>query len=61
LTPAETVPGRWRKPAEKKWRKLTENLQLKRLAAMTPRPETNLLICDGLLAPRARWRRLVVT
>src|SRR5262245_17832249 len=23
---------------------------------MTPRPETNLLICHGLLAPRTRWR-----
>jgi hypothetical protein len=33
---------------------------LERLAAMTPRPETNLLICHGVLAPRARWRRLVV-
>jgi len=29
---------------------------LERLAAMTPRPETNLLICHGLLAARARWR-----
>ena len=27
---------------------------LERLAAMTPRPETNLLICHGLLAARAR-------
>jgi len=27
---------------------------LERLAAMTPRPETNLLICHGVLAPRAR-------
>jgi len=33
---------------------------LERLAAMTPRPETNLLICHGVLAPRARWRRRVV-
>ena len=34
---------------------------LERLAAMTPRPETNLLICHGVLAPRARWgARLVV-
>jgi hypothetical protein len=33
---------------------------LERLAAMTPRPETNLLICHGLLAPRARWRERVV-
>src|SRR5262249_26647329 len=24
------------------------------------RPETNLLICHGLLAPRARWRERVV-
>ncbi len=29
---------------------------LERLAAMTPRPETNLLICHGVLAPRAHWR-----
>src|SRR5262245_21270858 len=29
-------------------------------AAMTPRPETNLLICHGVLAPRARWRSRVV-
>jgi hypothetical protein len=28
--------------------------------AMTPRPETNLLICHGVLAPRARWRERVV-
>src|SRR6266446_3261005 len=27
---------------------------LERLAAMTPRPEPNLLICHGVLAPRAR-------
>ena len=27
---------------------------------MTPRPETNLLICHGLLAPRARWHARVV-
>jgi hypothetical protein len=33
---------------------------LERLAAMTPRPETNLLICHGLLAPRASWRARVV-
>ena len=33
---------------------------LERLAALTPRPETNLLICHGLLAPRARWRARVV-
>jgi len=33
---------------------------LERLAAMTPRPKTNLLICHGLLAPRARWRERVV-
>ena len=32
---------------------------LERLAAMTPRPETNLLICHGVLAPRARWRARV--
>ena len=33
---------------------------LERLAAMTPRPETNLLICHGVLAPRARWRERVI-
>ncbi len=33
---------------------------LERLAAMTPRPETNLLICHGVLAPRAWWRERVV-
>ena len=33
---------------------------LERLAAMTPPPETNLLICHGVLAPRARWRERVV-
>jgi len=33
---------------------------LERLAAMTPRPETNLLICHGVLAPRSRWRARVV-
>lgn len=33
---------------------------LERLAAMTPRPETNLLICHGLLAARARCRQRVV-
>jgi len=33
---------------------------LERLAALTPRPETNLLICHGVLAPRARWRARVV-
>jgi hypothetical protein len=33
---------------------------LERLAAMTPRPETNLLLCHGALALRARWRERVV-
>jgi len=33
---------------------------LERLAAATPRPETNLLICHGVLAPRAPWRERVV-
>ena len=33
---------------------------LERLAALTPRPETNLLICHGVLAPGARWRERVV-
>jgi hypothetical protein len=34
---------------------------LEKLAAITPRPEVNLLICHGLLAPHAQWRRHVVT
>jgi hypothetical protein len=34
---------------------------LEKLAAITPRPEVNLLICHDVLAPRARWRRQVVT
>ncbi len=33
---------------------------LERLAAMTPRPEVNLVICHGVLAPRAQWRQPVV-
>jgi hypothetical protein len=33
---------------------------LERLAAMTRRPETNLFICYGVLAPRAQWRGRVV-
>ena len=33
---------------------------LERLAAITPRPETNRLICRGVLAARARWRARVV-
>src|SRR5262249_41045709 len=37
-----------------------EPLELERLAAMTPRPQTNLLICHRLLAARARWRARVV-
>jgi Putative transposase/Transposase zinc-binding domain len=42
-------------------REVFEPLELlERLAAMMPRPETNLLICHGLLAPRARWRERVV-
>ena len=27
---------------------------------MTPRPETNLLICHGVVSPHARWRQRVV-
>jgi putative transposase len=33
---------------------------LERLSALTPRPETNLLLCHGVLAARARWREQVV-
>ena len=30
---------------------------LGKLAALTPRPEINLLLYHGVLAPHARWRR----
>jgi hypothetical protein len=33
---------------------------LEKLAAITPRPEVNLIICHGVLAPHARSRRPVV-
>jgi Putative transposase len=33
---------------------------LEKLAALIPRPEVNLIICHGLLAPHARWRASVV-
>lgn len=33
---------------------------LERLAALTPRPRTNLILYYGVLAPRAAWRRAVV-
>jgi hypothetical protein len=33
---------------------------LERLAALIPRPEVNLIICHGVLAPHARWRASVV-
>ena len=33
---------------------------MEEFAALIPRPETNLLICHGLLAARARWRESVV-
>lgn len=33
---------------------------LERLAALTPRPRINLILCHGVLAPRAAWRRAVV-
>jgi len=33
---------------------------LERLAAITPRPEVNLLVCHGVLAPHARSRGRVV-
>jgi hypothetical protein len=33
---------------------------LAKLAALTPRPEINLLLYQGVLAPNARWRRQVV-
>jgi len=33
---------------------------LEKLAALTPRPEINLVVYHGVLAPRARWRAEVV-
>jgi hypothetical protein len=33
---------------------------LEKLAALTPRPEINLVLYHGVLAPRARWRPEVV-
>ena len=33
---------------------------LEKLAALTPRPERNLLLYHGVLAPHARWRPAVV-
>jgi hypothetical protein len=33
---------------------------LEKLAALTPRPEINLLLYHGVLAPHARWRPEVV-
>ena len=46
-----------RRPAELMFEALE---LLERLAAMTPPPETNLLICHGVLASRAGWRARVV-
>jgi hypothetical protein len=50
-------PGAWRV-----WRPCIgrETPSFERLAAMTARPETNLLLCHCLLAARARWRERVV-
>lgn len=33
---------------------------LARLAVLVPRPRVNLLLCHGVLAPRAAWRREIV-
>ena len=33
---------------------------LERLAVLVPRPRVNLVLCHGLLAPRAAWRAEVV-
>ena len=33
---------------------------LEKLAAVTPRPEINLVLYHGVLAPHARWRAEVV-
>ena len=48
------------------WRDRTRELTfeplgfLERVATTTPRPETNLLMCHGGLAPHAPWRARVV-
>jgi hypothetical protein len=33
---------------------------LERLAAITPRPRVNVILYYGVLAPRAKWRPLIV-
>jgi hypothetical protein len=51
---------------KRRWRDGTTHLVfeplefLAKLAALTPRPEINLIIYHGVLAPHARWRRQVV-
>jgi hypothetical protein len=34
--------------------------KLERLAVLTPRPRVNLILYDGILAPRAAWRSALV-
>ena len=34
--------------------------RLERLAVLTPRPRVNLILCHGVLAPRAAWRSAMV-
>ena len=58
--------GRVRLELKRAWHDGTRELVfeplefLERLATLTPRPETNLLLSHGVLAARVRWRARVV-
>src|SRR5262249_11534193 len=58
--------GRVRLDLKMPWHDGTRHLMfeplefLEKLAALIPRPEVNLIICHGLLAPHAGWRASVV-
>jgi hypothetical protein len=58
--------GRVRLALKRPWRDGTTHLLfeplefLEKLAALTPRPEINLLLYHGVLAPHAQWRPEVV-
>jgi hypothetical protein len=54
--------GRVRLALERAWSDGTTHLLfeplefLEKMAALTPRPESNLVLYHGVLAPHARWR-----
>src|SRR5882724_9013123 len=53
-------PG-WLRLGDPGWRRFPDpGGSVMRRPLTTPWPETNLLICHGMLAPRARWRERVV-